>query len=53
MAREKPEVFADILTPFATPLRIIVLGGLIYAGYRIWRHCKTRKEPQTERNLEE
>ena len=53
VAREKPEVFADILTPFATPLRIIVLGGLIYAGYRIWRWHKTRQKPTTERNLEE
>ena len=53
VAREKPEVFADIMTPFATPLRIIVLGGLIYAGYRIWRHYKTRQKPQEERNLEE
>ena len=53
VAREKPEVFADILTPFAWPLQVITVAGLIYAGYRIWRHCKTRKEPQTGRNLEE
>ena len=53
VAREKPEVFADILTPFAWPLHVITVAGLVYAGYRIWRHYKTRQKPQEERNLEE
>ena len=53
VAREKPEVFADILTPFAWPLHVITVAGLIYVGYRIWRWHKTRQKPTTERNLEE
>ena len=52
VAREKPEVFADILTPFAWPLHVITVAGLIYVGYRIWRWHKTRQKPTTERNLE-
>lgn len=48
VAREKPEVFSGILTPFAWPLHVITVAGLVYAGYRIWlRH---RNKPQTERN---
>ena len=53
VAREKSEVFSGILTPFAWPLHVITVAGLVYAGYRIWRHYKTRQKPQTERNLEE
>ena len=53
VAREKPEVFSGILTPFAWPLHVITVAGLVYAGYRIWR--KYRNKPQTtsqeERNL--
>lgn len=48
VAREKPEVFSGILTPFAWPLHVITVAGLVYAGYRIWR--KYRNKPQTERN---
>lgn len=46
VAKEKPEVFADILVPFAMPLRIIVLAGFIYAGYRIWRQYKIKQKTQ-------
>lgn len=48
VAREKPEIFSGILTPFAWPLQIITVAGLVYAGYRIWlRH---RNKSHTERN---